>query len=178
MFEKMKAWQDEMREKGNAKFDAMQAKNAERMGRLEAAAPVAAVAVKAPKLKRASIGDVKTGEVSASGSVIKYSGKGVGTHKLDPAHVTGRIGDPAETARVSVGRVGGGAVVGTILAPGLGTLIGGGIGAMAKKKSAVSALILTDERTGAAYSVVLASNGDRAAANAFLIDLAAYRSAL
>lgn len=177
MFEKMKAWQDEQRVKGEARLQRLNARTAEleakQAERKAARAEAAAVAPVSPKLKSVAVGDYKTGVLTTTMDryALVYKGKDVGTERLDPMRISARIGDPSESARISKGRTAGGAVIGTILMPGVGTIVGGGVGALAKKKGVQSSLLVTDDETGATYVVLLASNGDRASANAFLKDL-------
>ena len=160
MLDKIKAWQADQLQKGEARLERLNARAAELDAAIAENRAVRAVEApsrpeKAPTRPRAHRGHFKgeRGALAFSRGVLRYTGTGKnGSAYLDEIREV-RIEDGSEfRRRATLGRTGGGAVVGGLLFGPIGLLAGMGLGAVAAKESG-GEKFLTVETESAAFAV-------------------------
>lgn len=121
---------------------------------------------KPAKLSYAQLGTVKTGAINTgwTGTKIAYTindhHSGITHVKVDPATAKVRLETAEEASKhLSGGRVGGGLVAGAVLLGPLGAVIGGGLGAAARK-SYSDKYIIVEDGDGNAYTARLRNRRD------------------
>lgn len=157
MLDRLKAWQADQLQKGEARLERLNARSAEldaaiaedRAERARTAPPAAERAPRAPRGKFKGEG----GTLAFSSGVLRYTGTGKnGSAVLDEVREV-RVEDGSEfRRRATLGRTGGGAVVGGLLFGPVGLLAGMGLGAVAAKESG-GEKFLTVETESAAFAV-------------------------
>lgn len=156
MLDKIKAWQADQLEKGEARLARLNERSAEldsaiaeRREKDPSPAERPARAPRAPKGKFKG----ESGTLAFSSGVLRYTGTGKnGSAYLSDVREV-RVEDGAEfNRRATLGRTGGGAIVGGVLFGPVGLLAGLGVGALAKKESG-GEKFLTVETETAAFAV-------------------------
>ena len=160
MLDKIKAWQADQLQKGEARLERLNARAAEldaaaAESRAVRAAEAPSRPEKTPTQPRPQRGKFKgeRGTLAFSRGVLRYTGTGKnGSAHLDELREV-RIEDGSEfRRRATLGRTGGGAVVGGLLFGPVGLLAGMGLGAVAAKESG-GEKFLTVETETAAFAV-------------------------
>ena len=156
MFERMKAWQADQLEKGEARLARLNAQIAENDAiaaeRREKDPSPTERPARAPRAPRGKFKG-ESGTLAFSSGVLRYTGTGKnGSVYLSEVREV-RVEDGAEfNRRATLGRTGGGAIVGGVLFGPVGLLAGLGVGALAKKESG-GEKFLTVETESAAFAV-------------------------
>ena len=160
MLDKIKAWQADQLQKGEARLERLNARAAELDAAIAEDRAVRAAEApprpeKVPSQPRAHRGRFKgeSGTLAFSRGVLRYSGTGKnGSAYLDEVREV-RVEDGSEfRRRATLGRTGGGAVVGGLLFGPVGLFAGMGLGAVAAKESG-GEKFLTVETESAAFAV-------------------------
>lgn len=160
MLDRLKAWQADQLQKGEARLERLNARAAEldaaiAEDRAVRAAEAPPRAEKVPSQPRAHRGRFKgeSGTLAFSRGVLRYSGSGKnGSAPLGEVREV-RVEDGSEfRRRATLGRTGGGAIVGGLLFGPVGLLAGMGLGAVAAKESG-GEKYLTVETESAAFAV-------------------------
>lgn len=156
MLDRLKAWQADQLKKGEARLVRLNERSAEldtaiaeRRTKDPSPAERPARAPRAPKGKFKG----EEGTLAFSRGVLRYTGRGKnGSVHLDEVREV-RVEDGAEfSRRATLGRTGGGALVGGVLLGPVGLLAGLGVGALAKKESG-GEKFLTVEADSAAFAI-------------------------
>ena len=160
MLDKLKAWQADQLQKGEARLDRLNARSAEldaaiaenHAERVRTAPPAAERAPRGPRSPRGTFKG-ESGTLAFSGGGLRYTGSGKnGSACLDEVREV-RVEDGAEfNRRATLGRTGGGAIVGGLLFGPVGLFAGMGLGAVAAKESG-GEKYLTVETESAAFAV-------------------------
>ena len=163
MLDKLKAWQADQLQKVEARLERLNARAAEldaaiAENRAVRAAEAPPRAEKVPSQPRAHRGRFKgeSGTLAFSRGVLRYSGSGKngsdGSAPLGEVREV-RVEDGSEfRRRATLGRTGGGAIVGGLLFGPVGLFAGMGLGAVAAKESG-GEKFLTVETESAAFAV-------------------------
>lgn len=160
MLNRLNAWRADQLQKGEARLERLNARSAEldtaiAERRAERAAEAPPAAERAPRGPRPPRGRFKgeSGTLAFSRGVLRYTGSGKnGSAYLDEVREV-RVEDGSEfRRRATLGRTGGGAIVGGLLFGPVGLLAGMGLGAVAAKESG-GEKFLTVETESAAFAV-------------------------
>ena len=156
MLDRLKAWQADQLQKGEARLERLNARAAEldaaiAEDRAVRAAETPPRAEKVPSQPRVRRGRFKAGDGSLafSGGELRYTGRG--KHVVPLAEVREiRVEDGSEfRRRATLGRTGGGALVGGLLFGPVGLLAGMGLGAVAAKETGGEKFLSVDTDTAA-----------------------------
>ena len=156
MLDRLKAWQADQLQKGEARMARLNARAAELDAAIaERAAEAPLRGEKAPTQPRIHRGRFKgeSGTLAFSRGVLRYSGSGKNGSAPLGEILAVRVEDGAEfSRRATLGRTGGGALAGGVLFGPVGLLAGLGVGILAKKETG-GEKYLTVETESAAFAV-------------------------